>query len=75
MQTEQKQVSTVPEKPPQADSDESKLKSGRGGKREGAGRPPGVKRIFRGLTRETIAEAATRVDWGEVLLKLTKEQE
>jgi hypothetical protein len=73
MRKEREQAAVTPENAPQGNSDESKpKKSGRGGAREGAGRPPSIKRIFRGLTRETIAEAATRVDWGEVLVKLTR---
>jgi hypothetical protein len=49
---EQKQAATAPTIAPQADSDESKAKTNRGGKRAGAGRKPNLaKRLLRGFTR------------------------
>jgi hypothetical protein len=55
---EQKLAAASLEIPPQVDSDESKAKSNRGGKRAGAGRKPNLaKRLLRGFTRDAIAAA------------------
>jgi hypothetical protein len=57
-----------------ADQDDSKQsKVGRGGKRQGAGRKPNLaKRLLKGFTRETIAQAAADVDVREVIVGLLK---
>ena len=52
---------------PQADSGESKP-SKRGGKRPGAGRKPNLaKRLLKGFSRESIAEAVSGIDCGAVI--------
>jgi hypothetical protein len=56
----------APQNTPQADSDESKSKSNRGGKRAGAGRKPNLaKRLLRGFTRDAIAAAIQDMDVGK----------
>lgn len=74
MQAEEvKQAPTAPGIAPQAESDESKAKSNRGGKRPGAGRKPNLaKRLLRGFTREAIAAAIQDMDVGAVLVGLLK---
>jgi hypothetical protein len=53
------------------ESVESKPK--RGGKRAGAGRKPNLaKRLLRGFSREALAEAASTIDCGAVLVGLLK---
>jgi hypothetical protein len=57
---------------PQADSGESKP-SKRGGKRPGAGRKPNLaKRLLKGFSRESIAEAVSGIDCGAVIAGLLK---
>jgi hypothetical protein len=75
MQPEQQahQAVTAPEIPSKPDSDESKAKSNRGGKRPGAGRKPNfAKRLLRGFTRDVIALAVQEIDVGAVIVGLLK---
>jgi hypothetical protein len=74
MRTEaQKQLDVTPEKAIQGNSDESKPKSGRGGARKGAGRHPNTsKQLLKGFTRQTIAEAADKIDCWAVISALLK---
>ncbi len=68
---EQKQAPTAPESAPQADSGESKPKSG--GKRPGAGRKPNLaKRLLKAFTRDVIALAVQEIDVGAVIVGLLK---
>ena len=65
------QATTAPENTPQAESNESKPK--RGGKRPRAGRPPNLmKKLFKGVTRETILAACENVDIGSVIIGLLR---
>ena len=57
--------------PQSKQSDESKPK--RGGRRPGAGRKPNLaKRLLRGFSRDTIAEAVSTIDVGAVVTSLLK---
>jgi hypothetical protein len=66
------QQPTAPQIALQADSGESKP-SKRGGKRPGAGRKPNLaKRLLKGFSRESIAEALAGIDCGAVIAGLLK---
>jgi len=61
----------APENAVLGESDESKSK--RGGKRAGAGRKPNLaKRLLKGFSRTALAEAASTIDCGAVLVGLLK---
>ena len=72
MQAEtQTQPVLAPETAVLGESVESKSK--RGGKRPGAGRKPNLaKRLLKGFSREALAEAASAIDCGAVLVGLLK---
>ena len=87
MQTEQQiHASATPAIAPRVQSKKSKPR--RGGKRQGAGRKPKprhggerqgagrqlnlAKRLLKGFTRDTIAQAAADIDVGEVIVSLLK---
>jgi len=72
MQTEtQNQPITPPENAVNGESKQSKSK--RGGRRPGAGRKPNLaKRLLKGFSRNTIAEAVANVDLGAVVTSLLK---
>jgi hypothetical protein len=74
MHTEQQteQIVSAPGIAPVSESGESKP-SKRGGRRPGAGRKPNLaKHLLRGFSREAIAEAASTIDCGAVLVGLLK---
>jgi hypothetical protein len=72
MQTEQQiQSAAMPAIARGVQSDESK--SRHGGKRSGAGRKPNLaKRLLKGFTRDSIAQAAADIDVGAVIVGLLK---
>jgi len=72
MQVEtQTEAILAPENAVMGESDESK--SNRGGKRAGAGRKPNLaKRLLKGFSRGALAEAASTIDCGAVLVGLLK---
>lgn len=56
-----------------APSKSNGIKHGRGGNRPSAGRKPNLaKRLLKGFTRETIAQAAADIDVGAVIVGLLK---
>jgi hypothetical protein len=73
MQAEtQNQPLTVPGIAVNGESEQSKGTK-RGGKRSGAGRKPNLaKRLLKGFSRNTIADAAANVDVGAVVTSLLK---
>jgi hypothetical protein len=72
MQTEQQiQSAAMPAIARGVQSDESK--SRHSGKRSGAGRKPNLaKRLLKGFTRDSIAQAAADIDVGAVIVGLLK---
>ena len=70
MQVEEQKTATAV---PPADSDDSKPKSNRGGKRPGAGRKPNIaSRLLKGLSRDTLGLAVQEIDVKGVITGMLK---